>query len=266
MSVWHRLGGLGDQIMRAAAERLQLRLPADPIPPDWPAIVDRNIPLARALDPARRDRLLHIAQLVIREVPFEGCAGLDVTEEIRVTIAATAALLLLGLPYPRFTKLVRILVYPDTFVPKVVRRPRERMEQAVVPLLGEAWIDGMVVLSWESVLRDAEHPGDGHNVILHELAHILDAEDGTMDGVPLLDDPSHGREWAHVLRDEFARQQAALDHDGDAPLHPYAATDPAEYFAVATEAFFSEPARLRERLPGLFAQLARYYRQEPAGA
>jgi hypothetical protein len=263
MSLWEIIARSGERVLSYAADRMQFRLPTVTVPHEWYDIVSRNIPLARQLSKPGRDRLLQVAHFLLQEVPFEGCQGLVVNDEIRVTIAATAALLLYKLPYPRFTKLVRVLVYPDTFVPENADSRRSTMAIESDPSLGQAWIDGMVVLSWAAVQRDAAD-SSGRNVTLHEMAHILDAEDGIFDGTPMLDDSSQGPEWARVLAREFGRQRDAVNAGGDPPLDEYAARNTAEFFAVATEAFYCSPDRLRSRLPDLYAQLQRFFRHTPS--
>jgi Mlc titration factor MtfA (ptsG expression regulator) len=265
MSIWDIITQRGHDLITHAAQLLQFRLPADPVPDDWRNILARNVPLAPGTQPADTDHLLRVARLLLAEVPFEGCGGLELTDEIRVTIAATAALLLYRLPYPRFTKLVRVLVYPDIFVP--VRSPSRRdvLITEDDPSLGQAWMNGVVVLSWAAVRRDAEnHMAEG-SVVLHEMAHILDAEDGIFDGKPMLDDLSQGEEWAAVLQRDFARQRDAMEAGDDPPLNDYAAKNHAEFFAVATEAFFGLPHELRSRLPDLYEQMRRFFRQDPGG-
>ena len=264
MSLWDIIARSRQRVLEYAVDRLQFRLPSNPVPASWHDIVARNVPLARALSAPERERLLQVASLLLREVPFEGCQGLVVNDEIRVTIAATAALLLHRLPYPRFTKLVRVLIYPDTFVPVKVESRHDAIVVESDPALGEAWRDGMVVLSWAQIREEAADGSSRGNVILHEMAHILDAEDGLFDGTPVLDDPSQGPEWARVLKREFGRQQDAVDAGDDPPLDEYAARNTAEFFAVATEAYYCSPDRLRERLPDLYEQLQRFYRHTPS--
>jgi hypothetical protein len=137
------------------------------------------------LSSADQDRLYHIMQLFLKEVPFEGCGGLELRDEIQVTIAAQACLLLLKTPYPRYKRVRRVLVYPFAFVPKIqhLYDPNQppRPDQ---PVAGQAWLDGVVVLGWEEVKDGAQARDDGHNVVFHEFAHMLDAEDGKMDASP----------------------------------------------------------------------------------
>lgn len=253
------------RLLRYLPSGRPFKLPTEPVPATWPAIVEQLVPLSRRLPEADRARLMRIAQLFVREVPMEGCGGLALTEEIQVTIAATACLLVLNLPYPRFAALRRVLVYPDTFVPRRIESIRDRgIQSDPDPELGEAWRDGIVVLSWKAVLSGDARPGDGHNVVLHEFAHVLDGEDGAFDGMPILESERDVRAWTLVFAAEFEREQHAVNQSDDAALDPYAATNRAEFFAVATEAFFESPHRLRDRLPELYEQLLRFYRQDPA--
>jgi Mlc titration factor MtfA (ptsG expression regulator) len=261
MSIWDIITRGGQDLLKYAVNRLQFRLPTDPVPTPWYAILARYVPLADGLSASDRDLLLRVARLLLDEVPFEGVGGIVLTDEIRVTIAATAALLIYRFPYPRFTKLVRVLVYPETFVPKKVESRHDAMVIEEDPSLGQAWMDGVVVLSWNAILRDAELRHQNGSVVLHEMAHILDAEDGIFDGTPVFDDTTQGPEWAKVLTSEFARLQRAVEGGEDPPLDDYGARNRAEFFAVATEAFFCSPDRLRARLPDLYQQLERLYRR-----
>jgi len=262
------LGGprrLLGRVLRVLLTGRPVKLPTAPIPDTWPAILARRVPLSGTLSAPERMRLLRLTQLFLQEVPMEGCAGLALTEEISVTIAATACLLLLDLPYPRFPRLRRVLVYPDTFVPvHVASRSGLAIQKEPVPLLGEAWSDGIVVLSWDGARSEVPGDGYGRNLVLHEFAHVLDHEDGAADGTPLLDSPEAIREWGRVLGAEFDRAREALDGEDDTALDPYATTNRAEFFAVATEAFFVTGPRLRAHLPALYEQLRRFYRQDPA--
>jgi Mlc titration factor MtfA (ptsG expression regulator) len=253
------------RLLRLLPAAKPVRLPTDPVPGTWPAILERLVPLSRRLPGGERERLLRLTQLFVREVPMEGCGGLELTEEIRVTIAATACLLILNLPYPRFTTLRRVLVYPDTFVPvHLESRGNRGIHFEASAELGEAWKDGIVVLSWNSVQSGDANAGSERNVVLHEFAHVLDGEDGAFDGAPILESAEAVREWARIFAAEFEREQDAVNQSQDAALDPYAATNRAEFFAVATEAFFESAARLRERVPELYEQLRRFYRQDPA--
>jgi Mlc titration factor MtfA (ptsG expression regulator) len=242
----------------------RVRFRREPIPAPWREIVARNVPLAARLAPADQERLLQLVQVFLHEKPMEG-VGLELTDEIRVTIAAQACLLLLHLDYPCYPTLRRVLVYPAVFHPRRLDMPRfGEVSEEPRPTLGEAWTSGVVVLSWDSSLVGSLNPEAGHNVVLHEFAHVLDAENGELDGLPLLDRPSAYRTWSYVFRTLYERQVEAAREGTETPLHPYGATNRAEFFAVATEAFFVQPQQLRRSLPDLYDELRKFYRQDPA--
>jgi len=242
----------------------RVRFRREPVPDAWRDIVARNVPLAGRLPPGDRERLLRLTQVFLHDKPMEG-VGLELTDEIRVTVAAQACLLLLHLDYPCYPTLRRVLVYPGVFNPRRVDTPRfGEVHQEPRPTLGEAWTSGVVVLSWDSSLVGSLNPGAGHNVVLHEFAHVLDGENGAMDGQPLLEHPSAYRTWGYVFRSLYERQVEAALEGGETPLDPYGAVNRAEFFAVATEAFFQQPADLRQRLPELYEELRKFYRQDPA--
>jgi MtfA peptidase len=239
-------------------------------PPAFPAVwiehLLRNVPAYGRLSAADRDTLQHLVLAFLKEKRFEGCGGLEITDEIRVTIAGQACLLLLNLN-ARFSKLRSILVYPDTFVPKRVwSYAHDGVGDPGTGTLGESWSQGAVVLSWRSVLEGAADPTDGRNLVLHEFAHQLDQEDGSADGIPLLRRRSPFRVWADVLRQEHAALAAAVERGDETVLDSYGATNRAEFFAVATETFFERPHELSEQHPAVYEMLRRYYGQDPAGA
>jgi Mlc titration factor MtfA (ptsG expression regulator) len=234
-----------------------------PFPPGWAAILERNVPLYGRLPGPDREQLHGLIHVFLDEKHFEGCGGLELTDEIRVTIAAQACLLLLGRAEESddFRRLVTILVYPGAYVAHGVEAIGGGMVlEGDSARLGEASPSGVVVLSWDDVLRGAADPRDGQNVVLHEFAHQLDQEDGASDGTPRLGRRSRYVAWARVLGEEYDRLRAGKASALDA----YGGVNPAEFFAVATECFFERPATLRRRHPELFAELAEYYRLDPA--
>lgn len=243
----------------------RVRLPTEPIPAVWPELVARQVPLVSRLPGAERERIYRLMQLFLRDVPIEGCAGLEVTEEIRVTIAAQACLLLLKMPYPKYTRVDRVLVYPSSFVPKTVAHYGSgQVVRPDVPARGQAWQSGVVILGWDSVRRDTSIATDGDNVVLHEFAHMLDGEDGGMDGVPVLDSASAYRAWAALLSEQFAEHVARVESGEVTTLNAYGAENRAEFFAVATEAFFEKPTQLRSDQPELYALLVDFFKLDPA--
>jgi len=241
-----------------------VQLSSDPVPDAWHGIVERNAPLARGLTAQERERLLRLVRLFLADKHFEGCGGLTLTDEMRVTIAAGACLLVLHLEGPCYPTLRTVLVYPHGFVPKLARSPRTgEIAEPPDPLIGESWRDGVVVISWDDAVRGAHNPVDGENVVLHEFAHQLDEEDGAGDGAPVL--PAGAlRTWGRVLSDEYDRLRREAAHDRRSVLDAYGATNKAEFFAVATETFFEKPAQLERERPELYQQLKQFYGQDPA--
>ncbi len=248
-------------LKRRRRERLRQR----PVPPRWRAWLERRFALYARLPEADRRELEALIQVFTAEKRFEGCNGLTVTEEMKVLIAAQACLLLLHRDTDVYPGLITILVYPSAFV----ARERESLGagavvEGEVPLLGQAWQEGVVILSWDDALAGAHDPRDGRNVVLHEFAHQLDQEDGVADGAPVLPRRSMYVAWARILGEEYATLRRNVAHGRPDVLRAYGAENPAEFFAVATEAFFDRPRALRSRHPGLYAELRGFYRQDPA--
>jgi len=207
-------------------------------------------------------------QVFLQEKHWEGCGGLTLTDEIRVTIAAQACLLQLGLPHDYYRNVKSILVYPSTVVPPE-RRPGifERVDGPVappVPIVGQAFARGPVILIWDTVLHGARHPEQGHNVVYHEFAHKLDMLDGAADGTPLLADRAQFAEWVAVCSQEFLRLRRLAEKGHKTFIDSYGAASEAEFFAVATEEFFDRPLALRRHAPDLYRVLSAYYRQDTA--
>jgi Mlc titration factor MtfA (ptsG expression regulator) len=256
---------LGRVLLPLLGSRATVRFRAEPIPDAWSPILDRNVSLARDLSADDRQRLLRLVQVFLHDKPFEGSGGLEITEEIKVTIAAHACLLWLHLDGPCYPTVHRILVYPTAFVPKFAPQYRSHyVEPIPVPAMGEAWRDGMVVLSWDDVRAGAANPAEGENVVLHEFAHQLDFEDGAGEGTPILESPSLLRTWARVLSTHYEQLRRDAQAGRPTVLNAYGATNLTEFFAVATETFFAKPQQLRAAEPQLYEELEAYYRQDPA--
>lgn len=208
-----------------------------------------------------RARLDALIAIFVHEKEFVGCGGLEVTDSMRLGIAAQACLLVLNRDLHVFDELRSILIYPDEFVVE------ERFEEddGIVTegervLSGQAWDTSRVILSW----RDVEDAGDGYNVVLHEFAHYLDEEDGGANGVPLLASRRDHERWAKVMQRAYDELAARADADEDTLLDPYGAEHESEFFAVATETFFELPRELRDEDPELYAELVRFYGLDPA--
>ncbi|MCA9661553.1 MAG: zinc-dependent peptidase [Myxococcales bacterium] len=240
------------------------RLRRQPFPAAWRAIAERNLPFYRRLGDDDRRELERLIVIFIAEKSFEGCGGQGIDDEVRVTVAGQACLLLLRRDADVYPRLDVILVYPTA-----VMVEREEHEGVIVRAgrrihLGESWTRGMVILAWDHVLSGARVGNDGANVTLHELAHQLDAEDGAMDGTPQLEGGARYRSWAKVFSAEYDALKATLRRGKRSDIDAYGATNEPEFFAVVTEMFFEKPTALRRRHPELYDELRAFYRQDPA--
>jgi len=238
---------------------------AQPFPADWIRIIQQNVPVFHRLSPEDQRELQGHIQVFLSEKRFEGCGELTMTDEIRVTIAAYACILLLHRTTDYYPLLVTILVYPHTFfVSRYQEGPAGQVLEASQSLVGESWRHGNVVLAWDAVKHCAFDFHDGHNVVFHEFAHQLDEEDGVADGAPLLPRRAMYGAWARILGQDYAKLVQEVEEGRPSFLDQYGATNPAEFFAVATEAFFESPVRLRTQHPQLYTELMLYYQQDPA--
>jgi Mlc titration factor MtfA (ptsG expression regulator) len=203
-------------------------------------------------------------QVFLAEKAFIGCDGLTITDEIRVTIAAQACLLILNRPRGYYPKLRQILVYPGSFV--VDREHTDGIgvaHHARQVLAGESWEHGQVVLSWHDTLEGAAIPDDGQNVVIHEFAHQLDQETGRANGAPVLPHRDQYARWSRVLGAEFRNLKTRAAQGETSLFSDYGATDPAEFFAVISEVFFEQPQRMAVEHPALYRELTSFYRLDP---
>lgn len=235
-----------------------------PLPAGQQPILRRNLPLYGRMPAELREQLHGHVNVLLHEKRFIGCGGVQITDEMRVTIAGHASLLLLNRPADYFPGFTSILVYPDTYVADEISYDGDIEIHERVERVGESWYRGPVVLSWQDIVKGISGQGDGVNPVLHEFAHKLDEQNGDTEGLPELGDEAHYAEWAEVLSHEFVSLGEAVESGADSVLDDYALTSPAEFFAVATEAFFEAPSKMREQLPDLYAQFRRYYRVDPA--
>lgn len=253
-------------------KRRRERIRSRPFRDAWRAIMERNVPYYRALPPDDRRELEGHVLVFLAEKNFEGCGGLAMTDEIRITIAAQACVLLLHRETDYYPGLGSILVYPDAFVAKTkVVGPAGVVTEGQGIRLGESWKGvmsthggGPVVLSWRAAREGALNGADGHNVVYHEFAHQLDGESGAVEGVPALGSRSAYAGWARIMHAAYQNLLEDLRAQRPTVINGYGASSPAEFFAVVTEAFFERPAELKSEQPQLYAQLARFFRQDPA--
>lgn len=235
-----------------------------PFPAQWDAQLDSRLAPYSTLTAEEKSRLQQLIQLFLAKKRFYGCNGLEITDEIRVAIAAQACLLVLNQGWAVYPKLISILVYPDAFSAE----REQRQEDGTIAslnhgMLGESWSSGKVILSWDDITRGARDFTDGHNVVLHEFAHQLDNQSGATNGAPPLYRNSY-QSWARVFGENYADLQKRTLKRLPRVMDAYGATNPAEFFAVATEAFFEKPEQLKALRPELYEELSKYYNLDPA--
>ena len=249
------------------AGRRRAKLRAQPVPAGWRPIVSRTVPIFRRLSAADQTELLGHMQVFLAEKHFEGCGGLELTDEIRLTIAAQACLLLLHRETDYYPRLRSILVYPTGYTAHGDRHVGGGLwEEAGEERLGHTQQQlGALVLAWDAARQGALEPTDGENLVLHEFAHQLDFEDSATNGTPALSSRAEYLAWGRVMSAEFEALREAEETGQPTLIDQYGATDPAEFFAVVTEAFFERPHALRRRHPALYDRLAAFYQQDPSG-
>lgn len=247
-------------------EARRRRIRRRPFPAAWRALLHRHVPYVRRMPADLQLQLKKHIQVFLAEKPFIGCAGLVVTDAMRVSIAAQACLLLLNRAHTTYyPRLRQILVYPGAFAVQQVHTDAHGvLQERRAVLSGESWSQGQVVLSWADTQAGAATPDDGQNVVIHEFAHQLDQESGTANGAPELAPGQEPGRWAQVLAGEYGHLQWNAEHGEPTVLNHYGATSPAEFFAVASESFFEQPAALAAQHPALFRELAHLYRVDPS--
>ena len=242
---------------------------SEPFPEEWVGYIEKNVGHYPLLTSDEKTRLLNDARVFVAEKAWEAAGGHELSDEMRITIAAEACLLLLGWDDARrvdlYANVRTVIVYPTGF--HAVHEKAEGPVRSADPAaeLGEAWSSDLpVVLSWLSARDGSERPDDGHNVVLHEFAHKLDMLNGSADGVPPLENDEAADEWANVLSEEYALLTHDAERGHSTLLDTYGATNEAEFFAVTTEAFFERAPRMLREKPRLYEAFSRFYRQDTA--
>jgi Mlc titration factor MtfA (ptsG expression regulator) len=242
-------------------KRRREKLRTKALKPEWKEILIKNVEFYNYLSDEMKKELHGLIQIFLDEKEFEGFDGLEITDEIKVTIAAQACILLLHRETDYYPTLHTILVYPHPFYSHI----KQRLAGGIVVegeqgRLGESWYRGPVILSWDDVRRSAHDHNDGHNVVFHEFAHQLDSESGANEGAPLFPNRSRYIAWARVLGEEYQDLLDHLKHHHKSDIDDYGATNPAEFFAVVTEYFFEKPIELKQRHPELYEQFKNFYK------
>lgn len=246
-------------------DRRRNKIAGRQFPEAWLWLLRKNVPLYGRLPEADQEELKRHILVFMAEKRFEGCGGLRMTDQIRITIAGHACILLLHRKTDYYPGLKTILVYPHAYVAENLRHVGGGVVLETEDVrAGESWHRGSVVLSWDDVHRTAADGHDGQNVVLHEFAHQLDSSGGRGDDTPVLHDRSSFLAWARALGEDYENFRRDIEEDRADVLDEYGATDPAEFFAVATECFFEIPKDLQEVYPRLYEELKRFYQQDPA--
>ncbi|MCW3097198.1 MAG: hypothetical protein JWL77_2816 [Chthonomonadaceae bacterium] len=247
------------------AEHRRAAMREKPFPEAWLVYLEKNVGHYGYLSESEQATLRDDLRILIAEKTWEGGGGLELMEEMQVTIAAEASLLLLGLDHEYYPNVESIVVYPrDYTAPAKTRDPSGVVDEYGSTRLGEAWDNGPVLISWSDARSDSLNPTDGHNVVLHEFAHKLDMRDGAADGVPKLNSDAQYDTWAEVMSAEYEELVEQTEKGHKSLLDSYGATNPAEFFAVATECFFEKSVLMEEHHPRLYAVLRDFYHQDPA--
>lgn len=239
---------------KKARESHEMALRSKPFPKEWEKYVQENVKLYQFLPPHLQKELKGYINLFVAEKHFEGAGGLEVTDEMRVTVAGLACLLLLNRKTRNYPKLTTVVMYPTAFF----NGPNTDEVR-----LGESWQDGAVVLAWDHVTSSSYEVDSGRNLVIHEFAHRLDQVDGAGDGVPDLQTESQYSAWAHVMSEEFERLQKRVDKGYKTLIRPYGATNSAEFFSCITETFFEKPVALKRKHPEIYEQLKGFYNLDP---
>jgi hypothetical protein len=222
-----------------------------PCPASAQRWLQQHVPFYAALDADAQARFERDVQIFIDEHSFEGIEGVTVTDDLRLGVAAGAALLLHGRPDWELEGTSSVLFYPDAFDDQYFGGDYADYD-------GMAHEQGPILLSARAVEESWADPTDGSNVVLHELAHLFDFKNEGADGIPSLLDPASEAAWQKLVRREMKRVRRR-----QSLLRPYAATAPSEFFAVAVEVFFEQPGPLKEEHPELFNALRSFFALDP---
>jgi len=244
-------------------KRRRRRIMDKPFPAAWIAILEEHFSLYPGLTAELQKELRRKILVFLEEKNFVGRQGQEITDQVRVLVAAQACLLLLNRDTNFYPKLSTIYIYPTAYVAKRVSQSGHLVSESTQTTLGESWSTGELVLAWDATVHGAKNTYDGRNVVFHEFAHQLDQEDGAADGAPVLAELSAYASWARVLGEEYERLIRRKKKHRKTVIDKYGATNPAEFFAVISEAFFEKPRQLQKRHPELFEELKSYYNTDP---
>ena len=241
----------------------RMRLMDSEFPEHWKEVLKKDFPLYNKLPNEIRDKLHSYINVFMEEKSFEACGSLDeLTEEMCITIAAQACLLLVNGRCGFYDKLTTILVYPDMYSAGSQQNKDGTVGKSG-SRLGESWEKGTVILSWKHSLRGPAIANDGQNLVIHEFAHQLDQWDGAADGAPLKGFVNEHKDWSKNFQEAYDKHGKLLKAGRKLVIDAYGATNPAEFFAVSTETFFEKPRKLSTRYPDIYEELKNFYQLDP---
>jgi len=245
-------------------EYQRTKIKNQPFKKQWRKIIQQRMPYFKQMPADLQLQLKQHIQVFLAEKTFVGCNGVKINDEIRITVAAQACLLLLNRKTNYYPKLQTILVYPRAFVKEQQVTNKDGVQHLQkMALAGESWDFGKVVLSWQDTLDGAQIPDDGRNVVIHEFAHQLDQENGKANGAPILDKGQNYKCWSEVFSAQFKLLQRQAQTGTPSLFDYYGATEPAEFFAVVSEVFFEKAKQFHHEHPKLYQQLTQYYQVDP---
>ena len=240
-------------------ERRRELLYATPLHSKWVELLNSNVPLSNKIPKHLLSRYHGHINFFLHDKDFVGRGGLEIDDQIRLTVAGNACLMVLNHDRFIFPGFKTIIVYPDTYQTTTTNHNGGVVSHSMQHRAGESWHRGPVVLSWSDIQRGANNPEDAHNVVIHEFAHKLDEENQIMDGLPILKNQSHYKEWADVLSEEYESFLERVDRSRNDIIDSYGAVSAIEFFAVISESFFEKSKQMKRKLPALYEQLSRYY-------
>jgi hypothetical protein len=244
-------------------ENKRKKIMKNPFPREWENYLKESYTLYSKLPGEFQQDMKNKIKVFLNEKTFFGCEGLEVTDQIRILIAAQACLLILNRRTTFYPKLRSIFVYPTSYLAKRVSVNSGIVTEKTQVTLGESWGSGELVLAWDASVHGAKNMYDSRNVVYHEFAHQLDQEDGVADGAPVLENRSSYASWARVLSREFENLKKEKKRWRKTVMNKYGSTNPAEFFAVASESFFEKPRQLKKKHPELYQELKNYYHTDP---
>ncbi|MGB3739773.1 MAG: M90 family metallopeptidase [Pontixanthobacter sp.] len=248
---------------RFALQRKRERLLADPLTSEQRRIVSELVPIVRRMPASLRPKLEGKVNMFLDQITFHGNNGLEVMERMKLSIAAQACLLIVNSPV-WYNTLRTILIYPYTFRANRNTHDGNVVHESDIGSLGESWDRGPVILSWDDALKGGLDPGDGHNVVIHEFAHQLDALTGHTNGIPILRKGQGFADWEKAMLDAFQDHVGRVESGRPTLVDAYEATNHQEFFAEAIVTFFEKPEDLRDEEPALYAQLVKLLALDPA--